>query len=56
MKWINVRGDVNKMCCAKLRDTIQARETFILQHGERELVTADKTSKDNYELDYKQKN
>lgn len=56
MKRINVRGDEGKMYCAKLRDTIQARETFILKHGERALVIADKTSKDNYEINYKQKN
>lgn len=56
MKWINVRGDEEKMYCAKLRDTIKARETFILRHGERALVEAYKMSKDSYELNYKQKN
>lgn len=40
MKRINVRGDEDKMYCAKLKETLKAREEFIARHGTKALVEA----------------
>lgn len=40
MKRINVRGDEGKMFCARLKETIRAREEFIARHGTKALVEA----------------
>lgn len=42
MSKVKVRGDVNKMYCAKLRETLKARDTFIRQYGEGALIEAAK--------------
>lgn len=40
MSKVKVRGDERKMYCAKLRETIRAREEFITRHGTKALVEA----------------
>lgn len=40
MKWSDVRGDESKMFCARLKETIRAREEFIAKHGTKALVEA----------------
>lgn len=45
----NVRGDESKMYCAKLRETLKARDVFILQHGEGALVESERVSREAYE-------
>lgn len=40
MKRINVRGDESKMFCARLKETIKAREEFIAKHGTKALAEA----------------
>ena len=42
MNKIKVMGDESKMYCAKLRETLKARDTFICQHGEGALFEAAK--------------
>lgn len=49
MSRVEVRGDVNKMYCAKLRETLQARDTFIRQYGERVLIESERVSREVYE-------
>ena len=40
MSNVKVRGDVDKMYCAKLKETLKAREEFIARHGTKALVEA----------------
>lgn len=40
MSEVQVRGDEDKMYCARLKETIRAREDFIARHGTKALVEA----------------
>lgn len=40
MNKARVRGDESKMFCARLKETIRAREEFIARHGTKALVEA----------------
>jgi len=41
------------MCCAKLKETLQARDMFINKHGYKVLKLAEETSRKNYEKYFK---
>lgn len=49
MSKVRVKGDVDKMYCAKLKETLKARDTFILQHGEGALIESERVSREAYE-------
>lgn len=49
---MRVRGDVTKMYCAKLKETLKARDAFIRQHGERALIESERVSREAYEKQY----